>query len=168
VAMIEHTVPYLTDIGFTKVEAAGAFGFAIGLGVWSKIGAGAVSDRMPRKRAIAIDFALLTASSLLIAFVELPGVLTAFLLAYGIAVAARDVVYPLILAECFGVTYLARIYGALMLALLPAGAMGPIFAASVFDRLATYRPAFAVFAVINVTALLAIAFLRDERSVVAT
>jgi MFS family permease len=156
-------VPYLTDIGFSKVEAASAFGFAIGLGVWSKIGAGAVADRMPSRAAMAIDFALLTASSLLIAFVELPGVLTVFLFAYGISVAARDVVYPLILAECFGVTYLARIYGALMLALLPGGALGPIFAASVFDRVGSYRPAFAVFAAINMTALLTIALLRDER-----
>jgi predicted MFS family arabinose efflux permease len=163
IAMIEHTVAYLTDIGFTKVEAGAAFGFAIGLGVWSKLGAGAVADRLPSRAAIGVDFALLTLSAVIVVWVGAPGVLTAFLFSFGIAVAARDVVYPLIIADCFGVTYLARVYGALMFALLPGGVLGPVFAATVFDRTGTYTPAFAVFSFLNAAALIAIRFLRDER-----
>jgi predicted MFS family arabinose efflux permease len=163
IAMIEHTVAYLTDIGFSKVEAAGGFGFALGLGVWSKLGAGFLSDRVPSRTAMAVDYAVMTASSILVFFVGSPGLLTVFLVAYGVSVAARDVVYPMIVAECFGVAYLARIYGALMLALLPGGAFGPIFAAWVFDRYGDYGPAFAVFAAVNLVALAAILSLRDER-----
>lgn len=164
IAMLEHTVPHLMDIGFSRVEAAAAFGFAIGLGVWSKLGAGVIADRMRGRTALAFDFALLALSSVLISFADLPGVLTAFLFAFGIAVAARDVLYPLIVAECFGVACLAQIYGALMLALLPGGALGPVFAAAVFDGSGSYRSAFAVFATLNVAALVAVAFLRDERA----
>lgn len=168
IAMIEHTVAYLTDVGYTKVEAATAFGFAIGLGVWSKLGAGALADRLAGRTALALDFGLLALSSLLLQVVESPGALTLFLVAYGISVAARDVLYPLILADCFGVTYLAQIYGALMLALLPGGAAGPVFAAAVFDRTGGYDAAFAVFALLNCAALAAIALLRDERAAAVT
>ncbi len=163
IAMIEHTVAYLTDIGFSKVEAAAGFGFALGLGVWSKLGAGFLADRVPSRTAMAVDYAVMTASSILVFFVGSPGLLTVFLVTYGVSVAARDVVYPMIVAECFGVTYLARIYGTLMLALLPGGAFGPIFAAWVFDRYGDYTPAFAVFAAVNLVALAAILALRDER-----
>ncbi len=163
VAMIDHTVAYLMDLGYSKVEAASSFAFAIGLGVWSKLGAGAVADRMSSRSALACDFALLTLSSVLAAFVDRSGVLSVFLVSYGVSVAARDVVYPMIVADCFGVRYMARIYGALMVALLPGGALGPIVAASFHDRYQTYRPAFALFVTVNLLAFASIFFLRDER-----
>jgi cyanate permease len=50
-----------------------------------------------------------------------------------------------------------------MVALLPGGILGPIFAGAVHDRFADYRPAFATFAALNALALLALAWVRDER-----
>ena len=44
---------------------------------------------------------------------------------------------------------MAQIYGALMLMLLPGGALGPIVAAAVHDRTGSYAPAFALFAGLN-------------------
>ena len=68
-----------------------------------------------------------------------------FVLTYGFAYPARDVVYPLVLGRCFGVGYLGEIYGAMMLA-LPGGALGSIFAAAIFDHLGHYDAAFRTFA----------------------
>ena len=56
--------------------------------------------------------------------------------------------------------HLARIYGALMLSLLPGGVARPTFAGWVHDRLGTYWPAFAVFAAGNVLAVAALASVR--------
>ncbi len=165
IAMIEHTVSFLTDGGMSKTDAAAAFGYAIGLGVWSKVVAGAIADRMSGRLAMAVDYALLSISAVAISFVGGGGLLNVFLLSYGFSVAARDVVYPLAIADCFGPKYLARIYGVLMLALLPGGALGPVFAAQVYDRWGEYRPAFLVFAILCGIALLSLAFLRDERLV---
>jgi cyanate permease len=83
--------------------------------------------------------------------------------AFGFATAARDVVYPLIIIESFGVRYLASIYGALMFAMAPAGSLGPIFAAAIHDSLGSYRWAFAVFVATNLLALAALGFVRNER-----
>jgi cyanate permease len=61
------------------------------------------------------------------------------------------------------VRYLAQIYGALMITLLPAGTLGPIFAGAVYDRTGSYDPAFATFALVNGVSLLSLLLLRDER-----
>ena len=83
--------------------------------------------------------------------------------AWGVSQACRDVVYPLVLSHCFGDRYLGEIYGAMTLTLFPGGALGPIFAAQLHDRLGDYEIAFGVFAALNVGAFLALLFVRDER-----
>jgi cyanate permease len=85
-----------------------------------------------------------------------------FLAALGFSTAARDVVYPLIVSDCFGVRYMAQIYGGLMLVLAPAGALGPIFAAAIHDRFGSYDIAFTTFAVMNTLAVAALCFVRRE------
>ena len=73
-----------------------------------------------------------------------PGLLPAFLVVHGFTVAAENVMLPLVVVECFGVAHLARIYGAIMLALLPGGVAGSVFAGWVFDTVGSYWTAFAV------------------------
>jgi cyanate permease len=86
-----------------------------------------------------------------------------FVLTYGFATAARDVIYPLIVSSCFGLRYMAEIYGWLMLALAPGGALGPIFAAAIYDAYQSYQIAFVSFAVLNTLAIATLFFVRDER-----
>jgi cyanate permease len=49
-----------------------------------------------------------------------------------------------------------------MITLFPGGALGPIFAGAVFDRLGSYQLAFGTFAFLNLLALLALFGLRRE------
>ncbi|MGH7859006.1 MAG: hypothetical protein ACREQY_16895, partial [Candidatus Binatia bacterium] len=58
------------------------------------------------------------------------------------------------------VRHLARIYGAIMLMLLPGGVLGPVFAGYAFDAFGSYRIAFTSFALLNVVAVAALALLR--------
>ena len=83
---------------------------------------------------------------------------------FGFSTAARDVVYPLIITECFGLRNMAPIYGALMVALLPGATIGPVFAAVVYDNLQSYELAFVTFFVLSATGLTGLFFLRDERA----
>lgn len=163
--VIEHLVLFLTDQGISRVEAGGYLARAVGLGIISKIGLGLVADRIPHRTAILIDYGLLAVSSLLLLW--LPGSLLIwfFILSYGFATAARDVVYPLLVSDCFGPRYMAEIYGALILALIPGGMLGPVFAASVHDRTGSYEVAFLTFIVLNVAAWVLLFLLRDESRV---
>ncbi len=156
-----HLVAFLSDSGFSDASAACQFSAAVAVGIAGKIGMGLLGDRIPARRAAVITFALMTAGSLaLLAVGRVPALLPVFLVVHGITVAAENVMLPLVVVECFGVRHLARIYGALMLALLPGGLAGPTFAGWMHDRLGTYWPAFAVFAVGNLLAVAALAGVR--------
>lgn len=161
--MLDCLVLFLTDTGMARADAAAAFGHALGLGMVSKVVLGLIADRIPHKAAILADYALLAVSSCVLLALPDGALLWVFVGCFGFAAAARDVVSPLMVASCFGVRYLAQIYGALMLTLLPGGALGPIFAAAVHDRTGSYDLAFAVFAVLNAASVVALCFLRRER-----
>jgi MFS family permease len=163
VGMLEHLVLFLTDEGMPRDEATAYFSNAILLGMASKIGFGWVADRIPHRTAMLLDYGLLALSSLLLLALPDPALVIPFILTYGIATAARDVVTPLVIVECFGVRHLAAIYGAIMLALFPGGGFGPLFAAMVHDRTGSYDAAFAVFAGMNLVAFASLFLLRRER-----
>jgi MFS family permease len=151
----QHLVAFVSDLGYSDARAALLGGFA-------KLAMGLVADRVSTKAALIANFALLGVGSLLVLAAASPPLLLGFLVIHGFAVAAENVVLPLVVAECFGVRHLARIYGALMITLFPGGALGPIFAGAVFDRLGSYQLAFGTFAFLNLLALLALFGLRRE------
>ncbi len=161
----QHLVAFLSDAGFTDAQAARRFSAAVAVGIAGKIGIGLVADRLDAHRAAGITFGLLTAGSFLLLAVErVPAALPVFLAVHGFTVAAENVLLPLLVASCFGVRHLARIYGALMVALLPGGIAGPTVAGWVYDVSGSYRAAFALFAALNLAALIALARLRDVAS----
>jgi MFS family permease len=163
VGLIDHLVPYLSDIGYSDARAVASFSFAVLVGIAGKLGMGLLADRIPVKTAVIGNFAAVTAASLLLFGAAEPALLTAFLVLQGFATAAENVLLPLLVAACFGARHLARIYGALMVTLF-AGVLGQVFAGGVFDRMGSYVPAFAVFAGLNLLALAALTVVRDERA----
>jgi MFS family permease len=158
-----HLVAYLSDEGFTNAEAARRFGWAVAVGIAGKLLVGRLADVVSVRRVTVATFGLVSlASVLLLGVSRVPALLPAFLTVHGFAVAAENVVLPLTVAACFGPAHLARIYGALMMVLLPGGVIGPTFAAWMFDAGLGYRTAFAIFAATNVVALTLVSRLRHR------
>jgi nitrate/nitrite transporter NarK len=155
-------VSLLVDAGRTREEAAGLYAAAVAAGGFSKLLAGALADRVAPRSALLADYALLALSALLLLAVPRPGVLLVFLASYGVAVAARDVIYPLVVAWCFGARSMPRVYGALMAVLALGGTAGSVFPQAVHDATGTYIPAFAVFAARNAAALASTLLVRRE------
>lgn len=162
IGMIEHMVLFLTDVGFSRTEAAKYFSWSIAMGLGSKIGFGFVADRIPHRAAMFVNTGIFAAAALLTLAIEEPFVLPIFVVAYGFTAAARDVIFPLVVADCFGVRYLAQIYGMLTVTLWPGGALGPLFAAWIHDQLGSYDVAFATFAGLNALTCLLLLGLRRE------
>jgi predicted MFS family arabinose efflux permease len=162
-ALLEHLVLFLTDEGMDRSEAVTKYAAAIGLGIWSKLLLGLVADRIREKQALLIDYGVLMLSSVtLLALPDARGVWV-FVVSFGFSYAARDVVFPLIVTRCFGLRHMAQIYGALMMTLV-LGASGPYFAAEIHDRFGSYDLAFQIFAALNGLSLVALFFVRDERT----
>lgn len=162
--VLDHLVLFLVDTGLPRDEAITAFRQAVGLGVVSKILGGFFADRIPQLRSMQSVYALLAVSSFVLFAMPHPALLGVFVVSFGFSQACRDVVYPLVLGRCFGDRYLGEIYGAMTLTLFPGGALGPIFAAALHDRLGDYDLAFGTFAALNAAALVALFFVRDERA----
>jgi MFS family permease len=161
VAINRHLVAFLSDQGFSNAEAARRFSWAIAVGIAGKLLMGRFADAVPIRAATIATFALVTLGSVLLLGVGgTPGALPVFLTVHGFAVAAENVVLPLVLTECFGTAHVARIYGALLTVLLPGGVLGPTFAAWMFDTGRGYWAAFASFAALNAVALLLLAVMR--------
>jgi MFS family permease len=158
----QHLVAFVSDLGYSDARAAASLGLAVFLGVFAKLAMGLAADRVPAKLALISNFAMVCVGSVLVLAAASPPLLLGFLVIHGFAVAAENVVIPVMIAECFGVRHLARIYGALMITLFPGGALGPIFAGAVFDRMGSYEVAFGTFAFVNLLALVALLGLRRE------
>ena len=160
-----HLVAFLSDAGWTNAEAARRFGWAVAVGIAGKLVVGRFADVLPVRRVTIATFALITvASFVLLALGRVPSLLPVFLTLHGFAVAAENVVLPLIVVACFGPAHVGRIYGALMMVLLPGGVLGPMFAAWMFDTGRGYWTAFAVFAAMNAVALVLLSRVRASSS----
>jgi MFS family permease len=155
-----HLVAFLSDLGYSSLEAAGSFSLTLALGIAGKLLAGAVADRLGARPAVLGNFTLIAVASLLLLVPTVRGALPLFLVLHGVATAAEDVVIPLIVAQRFGSEHLGRVYGLLLLALVPGGTIGPIVAGRVFDLTGSYTPVFTAFALANVTAVGALALVR--------
>jgi MFS family permease len=165
VSINRHLVAFLSDQGFSNAEAARRFSWAIAVGIAGKLLMGRFADAVPIRAATVTTFALVTLGSVLLLGVGgIPGALPVFLTVHGFAVAAENVVLPLVITECFGTAHVARIYGALLTVLLPGGVLGPTFAAWMFDTGRGYWAAFAIFAALNAVALVLLAVMRPPAS----
>jgi sugar phosphate permease len=162
--VLDFLVLFLTDSGLSKRDASLYFSHGLGIGIAAKLILGATADRIPHKTAMLVDYGLLALSSLWLLALPDAAPIWGFVLCFAFATAARDVVYPLVIVDCFGPRCMAQIYGALMLALLPGGSLGPIFAAAIHDRFGSYRIAFYGFAALNLLAFAALGLIRRERS----
>jgi len=162
IAVNVHLVALLTDLGISDARAAASLGFAVALGIVAKLASGAVADRFDTRGVLMANFALVALASGLLMGAGRPVLLATFLVAHGFATAAQNVMLPLAVVYAFGVEHMARIYGTLMVALLPGGVLGPIFAGWAFDRLGDYRLALALFLGLNLTALASLGWLRQE------
>jgi MFS family permease len=155
-----HLVAFLSDLGYSQLSAAGGFSLMLALGIAGKLLAGAFADRLGARPAVIGNFTLIAVASFLLLVPTAPGAMVLFLVLHGFATAAEDVVIPLIVAQRFGSRHLGRVYGLLLLALVPGGVLGPIVAGRVFDLTGGYTPVFVAFAVANLTAVAALALVR--------
>jgi MFS transporter, OFA family, oxalate/formate antiporter len=164
-----HLVAFLGDLGYSSLEAAGSFSFTIALGIAGKLLTGATADRIGPRAAVIANFILIAAASALLLIPAVRGAMPTFLVLHGFATAAEDVVMPLIIiVQRFGIENLGRVYGALLLALVPGGALGPILAGKVFDATGNYTEVFAGFVAANVLAVVALAAVKPTNNPTAS
>jgi len=167
VAMTRHLKLLLIDAGLSEADARYFFGNAVLIGVVTKAASGFIADRLHPRRAMIANHALFTASFAVLLALPAAGALALFFVLYAFSANARDVVFPVLVANAFGTRMLAPIYGAICVTLLPGGIGGPIVAGWAFDTTGNYDLALWIFIAVNASALLLLPFVRDETAALA-
>lgn len=164
VTVLQHYVLYLMDSGIPRGEATSHIANLVLMGAVSKLVFGWVADRLTPAGAMKLDYAMLAVSAGLLLVPPGPVVIWSFVVLMGFSYAARDVVTPLVIGHCFGIRYLAPLYGVLMLSFPVGGSVAPIVAGYVQDETGSYQIAFAVITGMLLVSFLLLFFLRDERA----
>ena len=161
--LVDQFVLYLNDLGYSKKESFGALQLAVGSGIAAKLGAGFVGQWVSSRTAYLTSTGLLALSLILVPFAENGIILTLFSVFFGVSTASRDVFLPLAVADAFGTRYFAQIYGVMILAFVPGGAVGPVVLAEAHRIFGDYRPGFMACIVLTAVAFVSLLFLPAKR-----
>ncbi|MDP2005428.1 MAG: MFS transporter [Rubrivivax sp.] len=143
--IIVQSVAYLVDIGFTPLQAAGAFGSAGMLSVIGVSAAGWLADRYGHKRAATVSFTgtfLGTVVLFVMSFQSTHWLLGAYVLLFGLCQGARGPVIASLSARLFPGPGQAAIYGAIYACMSVGSGLGALLSGVLHDLSGGYRASF--------------------------
>ena len=143
--VIVQSVAYLVDVGFTPLQAAGAFGVAGMLSVVGMSSSGWMADRFGHRRAATLSFAgTATGIALLFAmsYRSAHWLLVAYVLLFGICQGARGPLIAGLSARLFAGPGQSTIYGVIYACMSVGSGIGALLSGVLHDLTGGYRAAF--------------------------
>lgn len=143
--IIVQSVAYLVDVGFTPLQAAGAFGSAGMLSVVGVSSAGWLADRYGHKGAASVSFAgtfLGIGTLYAMSYGAAPGLLAVYVLLFGICQGARGPVIASLSARLYAGPGHATVYGAIYACMSVGSGIGALLSGLLHDLTGGYRAAF--------------------------
>jgi MFS family permease len=130
------------DRGMEPTLAAGILSTIGGMSIIGRIVLGGAFDRIGARRSLLTCFAILTASLVLLQFVESAWSLFLFAMIYGPAHGGFFTITSPSVAEFFGTRAHGTIFGLVVTCGTLGATLGPIVAGSLFDMMGSYGGAF--------------------------
>jgi sugar phosphate permease len=161
-----HGVLHLTDVGFTRMQAASAIGNLILWSGFARLPIGFVGDRIEPRWIIAIGLAGMGMAIVGIwkAPADFAAVL-AIVAVFGFCFGSMVPMFPAIIGNYFGPSAFAPITGFLSPVMILIGAPVPVVAGIIYDRFDSYDMAFIYVAILTlVAALLASALVPPKKA----
>ncbi len=140
-AVIIHFVSILSEHGIGALEAAGVASLVGVSAIVGRLTTGVLLDRFQASLVGAVAFLLPMISGVLLIFGgdNIPVHATAAIL-IGLTLGAEVDVLAYIITKYFSLRNFGALFGGLVMAISIGGAIGPAFAAGIFDRYHTYAP----------------------------
>ncbi|MDP6100597.1 MAG: MFS transporter [Dehalococcoidia bacterium] len=158
-----HMVPYATDQGINPATAA-AFMAVFGAGnSIGRLGLGALSDRIGRKRMFVTLLVISGVAMLFLSTARSPWMFYMFALVFGVAYGGAIVNWLTLPGELFGLRAVGVLTGLIMTGSTFGGASGSFLAGYIFDVTGAYSAAFSTGAILLLIAAGAGAFLKLPR-----
>ena len=161
--VLQHQVPFITDIGISESAAATALGLTAGMGGLGKLCFGRLSEILPVRYVAALSFGLQALGVLILLNTHTMAMVWVYVIVFGFGMGGIAVLLPLIVGELFSLAYFGVLFGALALAQTPGAAIGPVISGMTHDHLGTYHPAFIGFIGVYMAAIVAVLLARKPK-----
>jgi MFS family permease len=140
-------------MGIVPSKAATALGYIAGFGIFGKVGAGYLGDKISKVR-VGVLFFTLEGISVIFLLARNTSLLWPFVVLFGVSMGANAVIRPLVIAELFGAGLFGTIYGWVVFFSYLGLAVGPPFAGYIYDQSGSYQGAFVIFFIAYIAAVL--------------
>lgn len=158
-----HVVAFARDLDIGGLVASTVLS-AIGLGgLFGRLGAGPLSDRIGRRATLALLLGLQVVSFLLFAASHGLMLLYPAAILFGATYGGSTTMFPAIVGDQFGRVHAGSIVGAIFASAGSCAALGPFVAAAIYDATSSYRVAYVLCAGLNLLSLAMVSFLRPPR-----
>ena len=158
-----HLVIFAMDIGLSQEAALIALSVLGGGSTLGRLVMGFISDRIGRKRAMAVNLGLQVFSWLWIMATTSSWMLIVFAGAFGFSYGGVSTVFPAIVGDYFGRLKAASIIGAIFTLAGSAAAVGPLVGGYIFDLTDSYQLAFLMGALTNLLSFVLLFFSRPPQ-----
>ena len=167
VGILQSQVPFLEDIGFSSVLAAGALGF---VGLWStigKFGFGWLCDQIPAKYACCIGLGVQLVGTIMLMSLRADSpqiIIWLYATVMGLGVGSWLPAMSIIVSTNFGLASYGAIFGMVAFIQSIGAATGPFTAGYIYDTTGSYHWAFIAFIISYLVAVLTILPVRRPKS----
>lgn len=160
VAMITHTVPYVTDFGISNMDAAAILSMIAVVAMFGKAGWGWLADRFESRFAIFLSLIIQAAGVGLFLYGDSYWELYIAACIYGLGMGSIPPFQGVLVAKAFGRASFGKVFGYTVPAMLPF-TLGLIYlGAAIYDNFNNYNIAFYTFISLYVVAALVASQLR--------
>ena len=155
-----HLVPFAEDLGISHYRAAmtiSVIGFA---GFAGRVAIGPISDRIGRRQTLALCLVFQALSFIGFTFSHGLNLLYTAAGIFGFSYGGLTALFPALIGDFFGRVAIGAIVGFIFAIAGSPSAFGPLVAGSIYTATKSYRLAFELGTVVNLSALGMVAFLR--------
>jgi MFS family permease len=145
-SVLQHTVLYMRELHVSLTQASRTLSLLLLASVAGRLGLGALSDFLTRRRTLLLAYVILTCGVALLGLPLSPMGFLAMALLVGIGYGGSVVMMTLTTAEIFGLRSLGQILGTVVFFFTVGGSIGPILVGSLADHGHGYRLAFCIAA----------------------
>lgn len=153
--VLHHIVPYLTDLGMSSTTAASLMSLHMGMLVLGKILVGGIADRIGLVKSYVICVIGLMAAIALLFGAEAFWIAVVFNVLFGLFIAVRTVLPPLMTSASLGPKHFGVIYGFLNIFTTLGTAVGVPMSGFIYDWTKSYYMAFTIYICLGVIAAVA-------------
>ena len=167
--MMQNLKLYMSlDLKFAQDQTAPVLSLVLASSLVGRLLVGWLADLWPKKYVMILTYAIVAVAVVLLLFAHSQATLYLFAVVFGIGLGGDYMIVPLMAAELFAESVLARVLGVLLTAGVAAEALAPMMVAAIRDRAGSYGNGFLVLLVLAAVGTGAVALVPKARDKAVT